>query len=286
MQQDGGLSKPPCCTGTQGLGEPQRHSRNRGSPVWGGGSVTPDAAWGPASPPAPQDRAAGGGWRKGEPCRERRSLGERRRGWRGPVPDPALGEARRAPAGSAAPRDVTAAGPAARGGPGHHPHPPAAPIRRKGRVLGANGHVPGGGGDGGSRQAGQPGSLLARPTHVPASSHTCPCLVPAFPGSGCGRPCQPERNTPGSEPPWHPTPLPMPGPLAGGRWDGTEPRVAGGGCAPWQRAPWQSHPAPREHPRSDASGGSRHVPGPPSKPASRGDAARDAFSLPRRDSPG
>lgn len=35
-------------------------------------------------------------------------------------------------------------------------------------------------------------------------SHTCPCLVPASPGSGCRGACQLERNTPGSKPPWHP----------------------------------------------------------------------------------
>lgn len=105
---------------------------------------------------------------------------------------------------------------------GCHPHPPAAPIRRRCRVLGPRSHVPRGGGrggNGGSRQAGQPGSPLTCPTHVPASSQSLWAPAAEVPAS--------QRETLlGENPPSTPTPIPRP--LAGGKQDGTEPRVA-----PW-----------------------------------------------------
>lgn len=163
---------------------------------------------GPNEPTSTMGRGSWGGWGKGEPRRERHRSGGRGKQTRGVGAEPGASH-------QASPREMSLQ---RSSGLGHHPHPPAAPIGRRGRVLGAPSHMPRGGGDGGSRQAGQSGSLLAPcPAHVPAlSQQTLAAEVPAS-----RRETLLGANSPGT-----PNPLPMPGPLSGGRWGGTEPRVA------------------------------------------------------------
>ena len=128
----------------------------------------------------------------------------------------------------------------------------------------------------GRRRRRRGGQRTGRTAGEPAG--TCPSYVPVLSHhlQGLAAEKHSREQTP-------PAPrLPSPRPDLWQEGGGT----ADGGRAPWQRVPWQSHPAPSEHPRGDGSGGSRQGPGPPSKPASWGGAARGGSSPPRRDSPG
>lgn len=226
--------------------------------------MTLNTAWDPASPPALQDGAAGGAGGRGGPAgssaaREEEESGREASGLsQGPVPEQHGSRGHQHEGARMSPP------------PSHSTH------QEEGQGAGSLRPRPTG------RRRRRWGQWTGRTAQEPAG--TCPTHVPASLGLAVEVPASWRETLLGANPPQHPDSPPhaqTPGRREAG-WD----QAQGGPVAKGLPAEPPCSVAPREHPRSDDSGGSWHIPGPPSKPACWGDAARGGFSLPRRDSPG